>query len=266
MTRHKRHRVKLRSIYQWHRYFGVTIALFVILLSVTGMMLNHTVNLELDKRYVKSNWLLDWYGISAPLQINSYHTAQGWLSQWGERLFLDKQELGIYRNKLLGAVSYQDMLVVALEATVLLFTSQGELIESLRGEHGVPAGMWAIGLSSDKRVVVNSAHGTYVADQALLQWHDSELGTINWSAPSKLPVAVYQTMLERYRGKGLNMERVILDLHSGRLLGHYGIYFTDIVAVLMVFLACSGFWLWSTRLFRERERHRQSKAVANKLN
>lgn len=249
MTCHKRHRVKRRSIYQWHRYFGVTIALFVILLSVTGMMLNHTGNLQLDKRYIKSHGLLDWYGISAPERINSYHTAQGWLSQWGERLYLDNQELGIYRNKLLGAVSYQDMLVVALDATVLLFTSQGELIESLRGEQGVPAGMWTIGLSSDKRVVVNSAHGTYVADNDLLQWHDSELDKINWSAPSKLPPAVYQRMLERYRGKGLSMERVILDLHSGRLLGHYGIYFSDIVAVLMVFLAGSGLWIFSKRFF-----------------
>lgn len=53
------------------------------------------------------------------------------------------------------------------------------------------------------------------------------------------------------------MERVILDLHSGRLLGNYGVYFSDIVALLMVFLAGSGLWLWSMRLLRERERRRQ---------
>lgn len=257
MTRHKRHRVKLRSMYQWHRYFGVTIALFVILLSVTGVMLNHTDKLALDQRYVKSNWLLDWYGISAPEQIRSYHTAQGWLSQWGERLFLDKHELGEYSNKLLGAVSYGDMLVVALEGTVLLFTADGELIEALRGEQGVPAGMWAIGLSSRQRVVVNSAHGTYLADSELLHWRDTKPDAVKWSAPSSLPPDVYQSMLERYRGRGLNLERVILDLHSGRLLGDYGIYFTDVIALLMVFLASSGLWLWGMRLLRERERRRQ---------
>lgn len=259
MTHHKRHRVKLRSMYQWHRYFGVTIALFVILLSVSGMMLNHTVELALDKRYVKSNGLLDWYGISAPDQIRSYHTAQGWLSQWGGRLFLANQELGSYANKLLGAVTYRDMLIVALEGRVLLFTQQGELIESLRGEQGVPAGMWAIGLSSDRQVAVNSAHGTYLADQELLRWHDSQIDSVRWSAPSHLPEEIYQTVLEQYRGKGLSMERVILDLHSGRLLGDFGIYFTDLVALLMVFLACSGLWLWSMRLFRERQRRRQQK-------
>lgn len=149
------------------------------------------------------------------------------------------------------------MLIVAMEGTVLLFTQQGELIESLRGEQGVPAGMWAIGLSSDKQLVVNSAHGTYLADQELLHWHDSQIDSVKWSAPSHLPEGVYQNMLEQYRGKGLNMERVILDLHSGRLLGNYGVYFSDIVALLMVFLAGSGLWLWSMRLLRERERRRQ---------
>lgn len=254
MTRHKHHRIKLRSMYQWHRYLGVSIAAFVLLLSITGVMLNHTAGLALDKRYIKNNWLLDWYGISAPEQVRSYHTAGGWLSQWGEHVFLDKQSLGTYHNKLLGAVSYRGMLILALEGTVLMFTAEGELIEALHGEQGVPAGMWAIGLSSDQRVVVNSAHGTYLADTELLRWQDSKVDTVKWSAPSNLPDPIHQAVLELYRGRGLNMERVILDLHSGRLFGQYGVYFTDMIGLLMVFLACSGLWLWAMRLIRERER------------
>lgn len=95
MTRHKHHRVKLRSMYQWHRYFGVAIALFVILLSVTGMLLNHTVQLALDKRYVQSNWLLGWYGISAPEQIRSYHTAQAGSASGGNDCFWKTGSWGV---------------------------------------------------------------------------------------------------------------------------------------------------------------------------
>lgn len=257
MTRHKRHRIKLRSMYQWHRYTGVTIALFVILLSVTGIMLNHTMQLELDKQYVKTDWLLDWYGITAPEQTNSYRAGQHWISQWQDRLLLEQHDLGSYPGKLLGMVHYQDMLVVALEGSVLLFTTQGELIETLRGAQGVPAGMWAIGLNSKYRVVVKSAHGTYIADKQLLQWHDSDDDSAHWSGPTTLPDDVYQHMLALYRGKGLSLERVVLDLHSGRLLGRGGIYFTDIVAVLLSFLAASGLWIWSMRIIRERQRQRQ---------
>lgn len=258
MTRHKRHRVKLRSMYQWHRYFGVSIALFVLILSVTGIMLNHTSQLALDKRHVESNWLLDWYGINAPEHINSYRTGQHWISQWQDRLFLEQHDLGIYPGKLLGMVHYQGMLVVALEGRVLLFTPEGELIETLHGAHGVPAGMWAIGLNSKGRVVVKSAHGTYIADEQLLQWHDLNDDSARWSAPATLPETVYQQMLNRYRGKGLSLERVVLDLHSGRILDKGGIYFTDVIALLLCFLASSGLWIWTMRLIRERQRRQKT--------
>ena len=62
MTRHnkKKSRAKLlRSLYIWHRYIGISTAIFVIVLTFTGLVLNHTDELELDAAYVQSDFLLD---------------------------------------------------------------------------------------------------------------------------------------------------------------------------------------------------------------
>ena len=75
--RKRHHRIKLRSVYQWHRYIGVTVALFAILLAVTGMLLNHTGELDLDSTYVDSPWLQDWYGIKGPAHVTAYSAGQG---------------------------------------------------------------------------------------------------------------------------------------------------------------------------------------------
>lgn len=256
MTRHKRSRIKLRSVYQWHRYIGITAALFVILISVTGVMLNHTEDLKLDEKHVQSSLLLDWYGVQAPAQSSGYRTLNHWISQWGSRLLTRQRDLGEHQNKLLGAVNYQGMLIVALEGELLLLTPEGEMIESLKGYQGVPAGMLAIGLTTDKRVVVRAAHGSYVADADLTRWEHQNIETVRWSAPSTLPDTVRQDMLQLYRGKGLDLERVILDLHSGRLLNQGGVYFFDFIAVAMIFLACSGLWLWTVRLIKSRQHRR----------
>jgi hypothetical protein len=256
MTRHKRSHIKLRSVYQWHRYIGITVALFVILVSVTGVMLNHTEDLKLDEKHVQSSLLLDWYGVQAPAQTTGYHMHNHWISQWDSRLLTRQHDLGQHTKKLLGAVSYQGMLVVALEGELLLLTPEGELIESLKGYQGVPAGMSAIGLTTDKRVAVRAAHGSYVADADLASWKHQKIEAVSWSAPSTLPDPVYQDMLQLYRGKGLDLERVILDLHSGRLLNQGGVYFFDFVAVAMIFLACSGLWLWTVRLVKSRQHRR----------
>ena len=69
MTKHHpKPRIKqLRSLYLWHRYIGLAAALFVIVLTVTGLLLNHTEELGLDSSSVQSDTLLDWYGIHAVL-------------------------------------------------------------------------------------------------------------------------------------------------------------------------------------------------------
>ncbi|MDY6979261.1 MAG: PepSY domain-containing protein [Pseudomonadota bacterium] len=256
MTRHKRSRFKLKSVYQWHRYIGISAALFVILISVTGIMLNHTEQMSLDERYVQSNWLLDWYGVQAPQQTSGYRTRDHWISQWDSRLLTRTKDLGHYDGQILGAVSYRDMLVVALEGELLLLTPEGDVIETLRGYQGVPAGMWALGLTSDNHVAVKAAHGNYVADADLITWEHRNVEAIRWSAPSTLPDEVQQKMLQLYRGKGLDLERVILDLHSGRLLKQGGIYFFDFIAVALIFLACSGLWLWGIRYYKTRQHRR----------
>ena len=256
MSRHKRKPrfKKLRSMYIWHRYIGISTALLVIILALTGLMLNHTGALKLDSRFINNDWLLDHYGIQAPASIRSYQADEHWLSQWGERLYLDQTALDASHEKLLGVLAYGGMLVAALDSEVWLLTPGGELIEKLGGDEGIPAGMSAIGLTDEGHVAVMAAHGVYTADRDLVIWQDAPDAITVWVDSAELPAALYQTLLEKYRGHGLSLERVILDLHSGRLFGEYGIYLMDAAAVLMLFLALSGSWIWGIRHVRNKLR------------
>ena len=61
MTRHPRNKSRarlLRSLYMWHRWLGLAAAAFVILLSLSGLLLNHTEEFALDSRHVSNGALL----------------------------------------------------------------------------------------------------------------------------------------------------------------------------------------------------------------
>lgn len=260
MSRRRHRRVKLRSMYNWHRYVGVTAALFVMVLAVSGLMLNHTGRLGLDARFVQADWLLDWYGIGAPEHVVAWAAGKHWVSQWDGQLFLDTRALGSDAQALRGALDLGDMLVLATDSRLLLLTPAGERIEVLDSAHGVPANIAALGLSDAGRVVVRAGGELYVGD--------AQLGTLRgpvslpaprWSRSGTLPSAMHETLLARYRGNGLSLERVMLDVHSGRILGAWGVYVMDGAALLMLFLAGSGIWLWIMRWTRERERRRQER-------
>lgn len=258
MGRHKKpHSKKLRSMYIWHRYIGVSAALLVAILAATGLMLNHTETLRLDSHYVSNNWLLDQYGIHAPTDIRSYQLHHRWLSQWNKRLFLEQTEIGKTDETLRGALFYNNMLLVALKSEVWLLTAKGELIDKLGVNEGIPTGINRIGITHNGQLAVMAAHGIYTADRDLLTWQHTPSAITVWVSSKNLPAPLYQQLLEKYRGHGLSLERIILDLHSGRIFGRYGIYVMDTAAMLMLFLSFSGSWIWIIRQIRNRQRHRQ---------
>ena len=259
MSRHKNNPrfKKLRSMYIWHRYVGISAALLVLILAVTGLMLNHTGELELDSQHIQNDWLLDQYGIRAPEDIRSYQVEGRWLSQWGERLFPNQAEIGETQEKLLGGLFYKGMLIMAMESEVWLLTPEGELIEKLGSNEGLPAGMSAVGIGDNGQLAVMTVRGIYTADRDLLIWQDAPETITVWVNSKDLPASLYQHLLQKYRGHGLSLERVILDLHSGRIFGQYGIYIMDAAAVLMLFLAISGSWIWGIRQIRNRQRRQE---------
>lgn len=249
MSRHRkrRHRIRWHSIYLWHRYMGLAAALFVVLLAVTGWMLNHTHGLGLDQRHIKSTTLLDWYGIEAPDDAVSYRADDHWVTQMGRRIYFDERPLDKAAGELIGAQKLGQIIVVAVTGHLLLLTPDGDVIERLGGAHGVPAGMRQLGRTAGERLVVEGAHGMYTTDSDLLRWREGAVEGVQWQQPGTPPPSLYSRLVEQYRGTGLSLERVILDLHSGRVLGQWGVYLMDGVAVLFVLLAAAGIWLWARR-------------------
>ncbi|MCL5801335.1 MAG: PepSY domain-containing protein [Gammaproteobacteria bacterium] len=246
-----RHHHLVKYLRRWHRRVGVTAAVFAIVLAVTGVLLNHTEGLALDSRYVRSELVLDWYGIAPPGKPVSYPVGGHWVSQLGGYIYFDEQTLAIDEpGHLLGAVGLAGNVIIAVEGQIVLLSAAGEVLEILGGAQGVPAGMRQIGVKDDK-LVVRASHGDYFADKDLLHWDESEeVGdrhvpvVADWAKVSAPPEGLYAKLVEAYRGKGLTLERVLLDLHSGRIAGLVGVAVVDVSAILFILLAISGIWMW----------------------
>jgi hypothetical protein len=262
MTRHKqKSRARLlRSLYMWHRWLGLAAAAFVIVLSLSGLLLNHTGELALDSRHVHSRSLLDWYGIRVPGEMRSFPVGADIVTQVGDRIYWNTTQVPQLSARLIGAVNLEDFAAVAIEGELLLFSRSGNLIERLGGAAGVPAGMQAVGVSPGGTLAVHAAHGYYQTDDMFLEW--SETGTLDaeWAQAETPPPELRAALEQAWRGAGLSLERVLLDIHSGRILGSWGIYLVDAAAILFLLLAASGIGLWSRRRAGIRE-HRKRRAA-----
>jgi hypothetical protein len=249
-VRHRRSgdwaRLLSTACHVWHRRLGAVVALFVALLTVTGILLNHGEALALDRRHVRWEWLLDAYNIRAPTESVAFKVGDRWLTQIGERLFLDDRLLPERAEGLVGAARVGSSIVAAFDRDLILFEADGRLFERLGTADGVPAaGIQAVGVDGEGRLMLRAGGGQYTFDLEALDWREAGAGNeVTWAVAGEAPGQWREAMLVAYRGEGLTLERVLLDLHSGRIAGRYGVYVVDGVALVFLALAMSGFWMW----------------------
>jgi hypothetical protein len=266
MTRHPGHKSAgklLRSLYLWHRWIGLAAVVFVIVLAVSGLALNHTDELQLDASFVQSPALLNWYGIHAPDNITSYTAGPLTISALGNDIYNNTTRLPNLHAPLVGAVEFGGLIVVATTDKLLLLTISGELVEQLDSAAGVPGGIRAIGITTDNMLTIRTMQGNYTTDTDFTAWHETTTPDVAWVSPVTPAENLLTGLRESYRGNGLPLERVILDLHSGRIMGSWGIYVMDAAAILCLLLAFSGVWLWGKRRTSARTHRRKIKIHNN---
>lgn len=232
-----------------HRLAGLTGVLLFVMLAVTGIALNHSDALGLPDSHIESPWLLSWYGREVEPVRQGYAVGSQWLTAVGGHLYLDQTPLPADSEQLLGAVATGPMRVAATDTGLWLFTEDGGLVEHIGS--GVAIGVRAIGLAADGRVVIDTADGRQQADTELLNWHrypDDSDQALRWSQAGELPATLAAQLTQQHYGEGPSWERLLLDLHSGRLFGIPGWLpnwlLADLAAVLMLLLSFSGLWIW----------------------
>jgi len=228
---------------------GVISALFVILLSISGFIIHHSLALDLDNRFIDSNVLLSWYGIEVPDISISFSSGGRTASLIADVIYFDTIRLVGSYNSLLGLMETDFGFVIATSDQLLLVTDDSQLIEVLGSAHEVPAVIDGIGFAETSSVYLKSRGVVIEADVEALSWPISSLteSQIQWSTASSLDTSTAELIKSAYSGSLLSWDRLILDVHSGRVLGSFGVLLVDIMAVLFALMAISGVWIWSRR-------------------
>ena len=109
----------------------------------------------------------------------------------------------------------------------------------------IPRQITQIGRSADT-YYIKSSEGIFSSRDGLLTWNLVDEEPL-WVAPLTVPGEIKESVLVAFRGQGLPWERVVLDLHSGRIFGNWGSYVMDAAAIILFILVLSGFYKWYIR-------------------
>ena len=217
-------------------------------------MLNHTSEIGLNKSYVGQSWLLSFYGIPEPELVSFGLPSNTITGDEKGQLYRDGQPLQACRGALVGVATYRAGFIAACEQELLFFDATGNLAEKVSAVYGLPTPVEHLG-QCDAQLCIRTPQRLFELDVEQLAFTPLVGVEPQWSEPVTLAEPVRQAIMNSSRGQGLSWEQVMLDLHSGRLFGKPGVWVVDIAAVLLFFLAVSGFVLWYQHMAVKRSRH-----------
>lgn len=229
---------------RFHRSTGVGAAVFILFMVMSGLVINHSNQLDLDQQQITKPFLLNWYGLKEPQAIHSFAIDNDWLSFAGSQLYFNGISVSTISNGV-GAVAVQDMIIAAGDDELLLFNNKGQIIERIDWDTSSAGPIDSIGQLADGTVAVRSSRGVWLADAEFLGWQraDDNASSPQWSISKPTPGDLRQTVIQHYSG-GLSLEQLLLDMHSGRIFGTIGIVVYDLLAIVVGFMAISGLILW----------------------
>lgn len=252
MSRKKQASPKSTSRYKlhfrkWHRRLGFLAAIFLLNLSITGLLLNHYQSLSLHKNYITSTLLLDWYGIKAPdsgtclskeplsvCQIGEHHYINGqyWQESSSQLLLLETSPIG---------------LVLATNEFVYWLTETGQLIDAL----SIADSLEPVATSAtqvNQKIYIQTLEGNYQLNENSFQWEPvGDIINFPQLTKEQLEGDRLSDLQEQYRSRQITQLKLVQDLHSGSIFGITGTLFTDITALILIWLVISGFVTWYRR-------------------
>lgn len=266
----KKHRIRRRKILRIHQWLGVTSALFVLILSITGIAVNHAHTQGLDKGYIPAP-LLSLYGLKSP-EVTGFNVNGVWLASTGQQLYAQGNGIDFVNvggcERLIGAVPYVAMESLGPESTMvavcarqlILMTSKAEVIEVTPEVPATIDVLIELGSSgSEDLCCAVNARGEggeyYRFDHDAFEWHDNIVNNqedVQVLKASPVPEVFLDHLRENNALAGISWERFLLDLHSGRLFDLPGVLVMDLAAVFMIILALTGIWALVTRPARSK--------------
>ena len=229
-----------------HRILGIGSMVFLIMISLSGLILNHADALGLS-RHAAGPVFLSIYGIEAPPVDAAFAAGDVIFATSSGSLFADGIELAANSTQLSGAIEFDDSLVVATSNEFFVMTIDANLIERFVAE--VSNSITRLG-TDGQRIIVSLQDEMFAFDA--VQMSLSPVGTdaaddVIWSKPAVLSSDQAEEIGIAGLANTMNWERILIDFHSGRILPTIGRYIADITALCLLYLCISGIVLWTRR-------------------
>lgn len=232
-----------KNILNLHRYLGLAICIFVIHLALSGIFLNHSDDLKLNKIYINTPWVLQQYNLEVPKADNVYTIKNNNFIRIDQEVFFNAEPILFIENDFVGVVKRDDKYILADNKNLHVMNNEGLLLTTLSD---LPFSIKRIGMFDDQ-IYIEDYKDIIWSSTTLNDWENSSDNSVEWSKKGVITKVNQEKIKKYFIGNGISLEQVILDFHSGAIFKKMGKVFFDVISILLITLSISGIYLWKAK-------------------
>lgn len=99
----------------------------------------------------------------------------------------------------------------------------------------------------NQQIYIQTLKGNYQLNENTFQWEPVDIINFPQLTKEQLDGDQLSDLQEQYRSRQITQLKLVQDLHSGAIFGITGTLFTDIMALILIWLVISGFVTWYRR-------------------
>ena len=250
-------KLKLRKL---HKYLGFAFSLFILHLTVTGILLTYPKTFNIEETYISNFFILKKYNMDTHKEVYGFVNIEDEVIIIKNNIYLNSKFIDKFSDEIIN-ILYQkkeNKIIVLSESNIGLYffeniDSQLEIIDIINLENTKEIKHLGLNLSGDEVFFKNNSDYYNLDNNYLLKLVNKKDKNIRWSNINKIDKKLAKYYLNIHQGNGVSLTRILTELHNGKFFGSIFTLILFFSSLSLIFLTLSSF-IFATNMFKNKKR------------
>ena len=250
-------KLKLRKL---HKYLGFAFSIFILHLTVTGILLTYPETFNVEETYISNFFILKKYNMDTHKEVYGLSNIEDEVVIIKNNIYFNNKFIDKFNNEIINLLyqKKEERIIVLSKSVIGIY-----FLESIDGEFEInniinlenTKKIKQLGLNlSDDIVFLNNDKEYYNLDNNnLLKLVNEKDKNIKLSNISTIDKKLAKSYLNIHQGKGVSLTRILTELHNGKFFGSIFTLILFFSSLSLIFLTLSSF-IFATNIFKNKKR------------
>ena len=251
-------KLKLRKL---HKYIGFTFSLFILHLTITGILLTYPETFKIKEAYISNYFILKKYNMETHEEVYGIKDIEDQVITINNNVYINGKFIDKFYDEIVSLYYHKNESKVYVLSKSLIgiyiletFDQEIEIKDIISIQNIYDLNSIGLNLSSKEVLFKNDSQYFKIKENKLLKFlTNNNKIHIKWFNLSAVNKDLAKYYLQFHQGEGVSVTRVLTELHNGKFFGSIFTLILFISSLSLLFLTISSF-IFATNLFKSKKK------------